>query len=71
MLKKKKFECRLRRVRPSSRLRKSLLFEISSAVSFHSGELKLVPKYKQMNKISCGIANNNLGLIGKKRKMFF
>ena len=48
-------ECRLRRTWPSSWLRKSLLFEISSAVSFHGGELKLVPKYRQINKLSCGI----------------
>ena len=34
---------------------KSLCMEISSAVSFHGRELKLVPKCRQMNKLSCGI----------------
>ena len=33
---------------------KSLRIEISSAISFHGRELKLVPKGSQMNKLSCG-----------------
>ena len=54
MLQKKNFKRQLHRVKPSSRQRKSLLFEISSAVSFHGGELKLVAKYRQMNKLFYG-----------------
>ena len=48
------FERQLLRARPSSRQRKSF-FEISSAASFHGGELKLLAKYRQINTLSCSI----------------
>ena len=34
---------------------KSLRIKISSVISFHGRELKLMPKCRQMNKLSCGI----------------
>ena len=43
---------------------KSLCIKISSAVSFHGRELKLVPKCSQMNKLSCGKKING-GQFGK------
>ena len=52
---KKLLERQLRHPQPSSRLLKSLLLEISTTISFHSEDLKLMPKYRQMNKLSCGI----------------
>ena len=48
------FKRQLHRVKPSSQQPKSLLFEISSEVSFHGGELKLEVKYRQMNKLFYG-----------------
>ena len=41
-VKKNFFAHQLRRKQPSSRVRKRLHFEISTAVSFHGGELKQV-----------------------------
>ena len=55
MLQKNFFERRPQSALPSSRPRKSLLLEISSAVSFYSRELKLLPKCRQMNKLYCDI----------------
>ena len=68
MLQKNFFERQPCRVRPGPRQLKSLLFEISSAVSFQVGELKLVAKCRQINKLSCGIKifGNKFGKNTKK-----
>ena len=54
MLQKNFFERRLL-ARDRAHGNEKVYFEISSTVGFYNRELKLVPKCRQMNKLSCGI----------------